>query len=378
MYLLDRYLLKQFLQVFVICFISLMGLYTVIDAFGNLEEFLSYSSKQGTSLLSLIGAYYGPRTLTFFDRTSGILTLIATMFTVAWFQRYNELTAIMASGVPKWRIIRPLVVAVAVIAVVAAANREFVIPTVRDLLSRNAQDLAGDNGKRLEPRFDKLTDIFLRGKATFANQERIQDPAFRLPPALDRYGNQLTAENAYYKSPEGDRPGGYLFQNIKTPREIAKKASLSLGDRKILFTPLDNPWLQADQCFVASDVSFDQLAGASTWQQYSSTPELISALHNPSLDFGADARVTVHSRMVQPLLDVTLLFLGLPLVLAREHRNVFLAIGLCVALVVAFFLIVLLFQYLGSSYLISPSLAAWCPLMIFVPMAVGMSEPLRQ
>ena len=30
-----------------------------------------------------------------------------------------------------------------------------------------------------------------------------------------------------------------------------------------------------------------------------------------------DVRVTVHSRVVQPILDVTLLFLGLPLVVAR-------------------------------------------------------------
>jgi lipopolysaccharide export system permease protein len=376
MLILDRYLLRQFLQVFVICFISLMGLYTVIDAFGNLEEFLSYAPKQG-GLLRVLAEYYGYRSLTFFDRTSGILTLIAAMFTVAWFQRHNELTAIMASGIPKWRIIRPVVIAVALVSVFAAANRELVIPTVRDKFSRNAQDLAGDMGKRLEPRFDKLTDIFLRGRVTFANQQRIADPAFRLPPTLDRFGNQLTAENAYYKPPQDGRPGGYLFQNVKSPRDIAKKPSLSINDHKIIFTPLDNPWLQADQCFVASDVDFDQLAGASAWQQFSSTPELITALHNPSLDFGADVRVAVHSRLVQPVLDVTLLFLGLPLVLSRENRNVFLAIGLCVAVVMAFLLIVLLFQYLGSSYLISPSLAAWCPLMIFVPMAVAMSEPLR-
>ena len=67
---------------------------------------------------------------------------------------------------------------------------------------------------------------------------------------------------------------------------------------------------------------------------------------------------------------------GLPLLLRCGNRNLFLAIGLCVGLVVAFYLVVLGFQYLGSNYLISPTLAAWCPVMIFVPMAVYMSDPL--
>ena len=78
--------------------------------------------------------------------------------------------------------------------------------------------------------------------------------------------------------------------------------------------------------------------------------------------------------MVQPLLDITLLFLGLPLVVRKDTRNVFIAIGLCGAVVSAFTLIVLAFQHLGSILVIPPALAAWAPLMIFVPVAVGMAH----
>ena len=46
------------------------------------------------------------------------------------------------------------------------------------------------------------------------------------------------------------------------------------------------------------------------------------------------------ARIVRPLLDITLLFLGLPLVVTRESRNVFLAIGMCIALSTAFMLVV--------------------------------------
>ena len=109
-----------------------------------------------------------------------------------------------------------------------------------------------------------------------------------------------------------------------------------------------------------------------------SLPELVAGLRNPSLRLGADVRVAIHARIVQPFLDITLLFLGLPLMLSRYNRNLFVAIGLCVVVVVGFYVVVLACQWLGSSYLVSPALGAWLPLIIFVPTAMAMSQPLRE
>jgi lipopolysaccharide export system permease protein len=169
-----------------------------------------------------------------------------------------------------------------------------------------------------------------------------------------------------------------LFQKVEHPQGLNQVTSLSLGDRPVLLTPRDFEWLKPDECFVASNVSFDQLAGGSAWRQLSSTAELIWGLHNRSLDFGVDERLAIHTRIMQPLLNVTLLFLGLPLVLSRSNRNVFWAVGLCIALVVAFMLVQFTCQYLGRSYWVEPALAAWLPAMIFVPCAVALSHPFRE
>ena len=77
---------------------------------------------------------------------------------------------------------------------------------------------------------------------------------------------------------------------------------------------------------------------------------------------------------MQPLLDITLLFLGLPLVLTRESRNVFFAIGLCMVVVAVFTVLVMAFQHLGAISSINPALSVWAPLMLAVPLAVGMSQ----
>jgi len=374
MQIIDRYLLGQFLRTFVICYLSLAGLYIVFDAFTHLEEFFRCAEKTG-GLFSLMGSYYGYRAILFFDRTSGLLVLVAAMFTVSWIQRHNELTALQAAGVSRLRVAAPIIVAAVAIALLSAANRELILPRCRDELVRRPANLLGNHGEELDAVYDRQTNVLFRGKATYGDRQRIESPNFIMPDTLNQYGPRLVAENAFYRSPEGERPGGYLLEGVQEPSALAHRPSLRLGDRPVLITPCDAPdWLQESQAFLVSEMTFEQLTGGRALRQFSSTAQMIAGLRNRSLDFGADIRVAIHTRLINPLLDLTLLFLGLPLVLSRQSRNVFAAIGLCVGIVAVYLLVIIGCQRLGSIYLIDPALAAWLPLMIFVPPAVGMSE----
>ena len=366
----DRYVLRVFIRVLAICFFSLTGLFIVIDLFGNLEEFISYAERQG-SLFAVVAEYYGARILSFFDRTSALLALVAAIFTITWFQRTNELTAIMAAGISKARAIRILIFAAIFVAILGAVNREIGLPRVRDKLTRNAQDWLGENAKRLTAKRDHRTNVLLGGKETIAADREIVQPIFRLPGELAPLGRQLVATKATYYPASQDHPSGYLLSGVTQPDDIDQQPSCpqSEDSQPIVMTSQDCSWLQAGECFVVSDVTFDHLAADRAWQQYSSTPQLIRALRNPSLDYGADTRVAVHRRFVQPILDVTLLFLGLPLVLSRSHRNLFLAAGKCLLLVGLFFIVSLACQALGNTVVLSPAAAAWLPLLIFPPPA---------
>lgn len=374
MTIIDRYLLRQFVQVYVICWISLTGLYIVFDAFSNLDEFMRYSEK-GDSLLALMGSFYAYRSIFFFDRTSAILAMTSAMFTVTWIQRHNELTALMAAGISRRRIVVPVIAAAVTISVLAALSRELVMPGIRSELSRDAKDLKGDLPQPIRSRYDNLTDILFEGQFAVTATEQIHRPSFRLPESIDGEGRRLMAEDCFYQGARGARPAGYWFRGVTHPLDLLKSPSLELHGRPIVITPASEPrWLQPDECFVVSELSFEQLMGGRGWRQFSSTPALVAGLRNRSLDFGADVRVAIHSRVVQPFLDVTLLFLGLPLVLSRENRNMFMAVGLCLALVAGFMTVVLACQYLGTSLLISPALASWLPLMVFAPAAVAMYD----
>ena len=117
-------------------------------------------------------------------------------------------------------------------------------------------------------------------------------------------------------------------------------------------------------------MDFDQLSPASGPGQLASTAELIRGRRNASLDYGADTRVEIHSRIVKPLLDITLLFLGLPLVVTRQNCNVFLCDGAVHGRHRAVLGFCLVLAYVGGPGP-CPPLGAWMPLMVLFPWPSG-------
>lgn len=377
MFILPRYLLRQFLQIFVICFISLIGLYIVIDAFGHLDSFSSYAEKEG-NLLGVIARYYAYHSLAFFDGTSGLLAMISAMFSVAWLARHQELTAMMAAGISKFRIVKPLLIAAAGVSLLGVFNRELVIPRVRDELTRTTKDLGGGATRDLEPRLDGDSNILLGGQSVILAERRIVKPAFiLLGDDLRGYGNQLAADNGYYEDATPDHPAGFRLVGLSQPKPSSALPSISLKDRLVIIAPRTAPWLAPDELFVATRVEFQLMASGSRWGAYATMPELIAELKNPSGNSGADIRVAIHTRIIQFFMDGTLVMLGLPVMLSRRARNAYVSIGLCLLVATLFMLTALACQSLGSVNMLRPSLAAWLPLMVFAPIAAALSGSFR-
>src|SRR3954469_4555492 len=375
--IIDRYMLRQFVQVLIICLLSLIGLYIVIDAFSHLDHFIDYAGKHG-SLVKIMGTYYAYRGIAFFDRTSGVLTLIAVMFTVTWIQRHQEMTALLAAGITRTRVLRPVLMAAVCVSLAAAANRELVMPSIREHLATDSRNIGGEQLLEMQSRFDSETDILIGGSKIVRAESKIVGPAFVLPRQFDQFGKQLIAKEAIYLSATPDRPSGFLLSGVTSPKGLLKSPWLLQDNKPIIMTPIGANWLERDQIFVASGVSFEFLSAGGNWIDFASTQEMIQQLRSPSLDLGADVRFAIHSRFLQPILDTTLLFLGLPFVVTRTNRNPFISLGLCLVVVMVFMLINLGCKQLGTNGLLTPALAAWLPLMIFAPIAAAASDTLSQ
>lgn len=374
----DRYLLRQFLWLFCIFFCSFTGLYVIADSVNNMEELGRYAEENGGYLATMF-AYYGCRSLAFFDQVAAILVLITALFTIAAFRRHNEMTALMAAGLRKSRIVRSVIIASVVMCLLATINREVFIPSMIDNLSFNAQDLSGTTIRKVTPRYDNETRVFVMAEGAKIRDKVLVEPTFHMPTgALQRYGRQVSAESADLLPADDQHPAGYLLHQVEEVDKLVGKPTLHLGEKPVLYTPHDQAWLESDQAFLATGVDIDRLTGGTHWRQYASVFQLIEGMNNASNDYGADIRTEIHGRLVRPFLDVTLLFLGLPMVLNRNGRNMLLSVGNCILLVILFLVVVMGFEYLGGQLSMTPALAAWCPLLIFIPVAAMLAQPLLE
>jgi lipopolysaccharide export system permease protein len=374
--LIDRYIFRTFLKVMLIAFVSLAGLYIVIDAMSNLDELLAFAKTQSGGIARVLVEYYGPRSLVLFDQLAGLLAMASAMLAVTLLQRHQELTALMAAGVSKIRTARPLLVGAVLVSFLGVLNREQLLPRLRDRLAYNAQDLSGQMGRRLHACYDNHSLILFSGAKAFAREQRIEQPVFRLPGEFSLWGKKIEGREAFFVAATAEHPAGYLVRGTTAPQNLAELPSLSLDNAAVLLSPQDHPWLQADECFVVSGLMFQTLVRNTAVRNYFSTPELLAGLRNKSLNYGRDVQVIVHGRFLQPLLDFTLFFLGIPLVLTRENRNIFVAAGLCLGIVTAFMVVTISSQAAGAHYMLAPPLAAWLPLVVFGPVAFSMARPL--
>src|SRR5262249_61494940 len=129
MKLLDRLLIRNYLKAYLVCLVSLLSLYIVVDLFTNLESF-SEEHKGLQPILEHIGIHYGYRVSKIFDLLSEAIVLMAAAFTVAWIQRNNELVPLLSAGVSTRRVVRPILLTAFLTLGLTWVNQELVIPRI--------------------------------------------------------------------------------------------------------------------------------------------------------------------------------------------------------------------------------------------------------
>ena len=208
MRVIDRYVFFLFLRVFIICCTCLAGMYVVGDFVENLNEFIDAAAQYG-GMLQVMARYYAGRIPWFLDMIARVAALVAGVFAVTWLQRNNEMTALMAAGISRWRIIKPLVFGVVMVTVIQVINREVIIPHFREELSQSIRDWSGNKASPMSPQFDYMTDILLDGQEAIARDQRIVKPAFRLPMTMAYFSSELNADYAVRRPATPDHPSGY-------------------------------------------------------------------------------------------------------------------------------------------------------------------------
>lgn len=377
MSIVDRYLSAVFLKTFLVCFLSFAGLFTVVHLFSNLDELNAIAKKVGWQ--EVFSEFYLPRVADLYDKSAAIITLIAAVFAVSLLQRRREMTAIEAAGLTKQRILRPIFILAAIIIGLTIANREILIPNFKQQLARTPQSW-GEAGQTKMSIYTDSNNISVRGDHFMLADHRVTNIEIELPSGILATATPpLRARSGFLREATQWRPAGFLLDKVTS--NIANVKTIEPADEssRFVFLPNDTAWLSPDQIFVRCDFSPDQIAYGDKLANYHSTSEMIAAAAKPKRWFTRGQYVGIHSRIVRPILDFTLLLLGLPLVIGGIERNVFVSAGRCFGIVGLVYLVSTVCHSLGTSSLIRPAaLAVWAPILLFVPAAIVAMRGLKR
>ncbi|HET6323069.1 MAG TPA: LptF/LptG family permease [Planctomycetaceae bacterium] len=352
----DRYLIVRYLQVFVILYVSMFGLFVVIDGFSNLDEFQDHA-KSAVDLILLMSSYYANQSTQFLDMCGPILTVVDAMVVFALLVRNSELHPILAAGVPAWRLLVPITLSTALVNGLMCVNQELLIPRLAGVLSPG-RDALFKGAIEIEPLTDPSSGIYINGQELSLNPQLIKNAEFVLPaPEIALAPTSIRAGQALYMHGTANHAAGWLLKNVDKP--FARLALTAEGGQHV--KALEG---EPKDIFIVSDLPFDQLFNRLQSSKLLSTAELVYRLRSPA--FGqATARIaqTLHARLVRPLANLLAMLVSIPLILRKESRGLIANMAIACGVLAALLGISEGSAFCGQSGMLMPELSAWLPVI---------------
>ena len=370
--LFDRYLLWRYWHAYLITFIALMGLFVIIDAFSNVDEFTRDGAKTSQVLLNLV-QYYSYRGCVFFCAVGGVVTSLASMMVLGTLVKHGELNPVLSAGITTYRIARPMLVGALTINLLLIADQELIIPAIAHELQLRPGQNAGTHLERIQPAHDYSSRILIHGGRSNVAGRKIVDAEFILPaPQILTQVQTVRAAEATYER-DFLHPENSAWRLHGATPTFDQLQLTSTGKQKIL--PGDAP----DQMLIRTVIGFDQVASGQKIFEFLSTTDLVQRVRTPA--YGSNSSQTlgllIHGRFTKPILNMLMVLLLIPIVVRKESRSLVANLGL--ATLAASFILgsTFAFSYLGMARLIPLDLSGWGPVMLCGGLAAWFSGIVR-
>ncbi|MDD2852103.1 MAG: LPS export ABC transporter permease LptG [Desulfuromonadaceae bacterium] len=346
MSIIDRYISKVWLRMFLLCLSGFVALYLVIDLIEKMPRFLRAGGAAGDILVYFLWKF--PEMI---SRTATFSILMATLLTLGVLSRDSEIIALRSCGVSLLRISVPLLGLGFVASIVLLVNAELVLP---HSYSRTEMIDRIKIKKKGEQITFKRNNIWFRSKESIL-QARVFDPKERALGGVIVWGvdssmnpvSRIDAETALY----GDgswtlksavvkkfQSAGYMSSSVKTmPLEL----DLKIEDLQVLDNDADNMSIHA-----LNEYAMNLKRGGYQAYRY----------------------VTLmHSKIASPFAALIMVLLGIPFAL-RNNRSGGIAkgIGASVGIGFAFFVVNAVLLSYGRSGVLVPVVAAWGANILFM------------
>lgn len=367
---LDRYIVKQFLQNYVILGLILGGLYLLVDLIIDLDEFLKagrehaddYGGVLGGTLWVLVD-YYGPIMLLIFTAMSGLLVVAAMGFTVAQLQRNRELTAILASGVSLYRVAAPVLVVGFALNLLVLPIQELAVPPLAGKLVRSKSQVGQATLNTQPVHYAKDESGALISASSFeADKSLLKDVRIIERDDTGRQLRLIRADAASWSEAEGawQLESGRAF--VPGGPSVAGADGLS-GEAVSRYATKMSPEVLINR-------------QAALFMRLQSMRKLQELSGNEALTLQQRGKVTqiMWSRFTSLILGVLILLMGLPFFLTRVPGNMLVNAAKAAGITVGAWSAGLVLVQVGG---MNPVTAALLPVILFGPVAVWLITTIK-
>lgn len=373
MTLLDRYVLREWLKVFLMTLVALVALLLIVRIFTDMPGFMRWDSDTGVVL-----GYFALQIPAYLPVVLPVALLISVLFILGHLHRNHELTAMRAAGLSIFRITRTLWAGGGVLSLLLFALNATLVP----LATENAQLLA----ETAEFDFHSRRTPGVAGA----------DAASGAVKAEARAGTQFYINNSAHRiwsisrfsGYTGRGYGMYVYQNDARGRPV--EAWLArygyFDDARGHWVLEDGRHLQynAEENKIVAEPAFKRLALPGLTER----PRVMLALNKKPRDLSireirsvldhaggertarmAAYAVQYHYVLASPFCCLVVIGLAIPFAVSGVRVNPMVGVSKSLVLFALYYLLSNVFAILGTQQHLEPMLAAWLPNLFMLAFA---------
>ena len=352
MTILQRYVGREFLKIFALCFCGLLATYVLVDFFQRIDLFLNYPTPVRWKLL-----YFALKMPLFVFHITPVSLLVALLVTLGILSRNREITAAKCGGVTLMHLCLPLVLAGALASLLVFLTNEFLVPAA----TRQAQAVLD---VRIKNR--PMRSIFRQNRIWFYGERQ----TIINVQLLDPVEQSLEGVTLY----RFDRSGTRLIQRIDARSARYRRGRWELSTVTIRTFRADGairtrslPRHALRRTEKPADIS--QYRERPEEMNFRSLAEYVRKLRRSGFNPAAYV-VDLHAKLALPLVSLVVALLAIPFGFrAGPGGGVVASLGASITLGLAYWIVISIGISLGHAGKLPPPLAAWLPNAFFMSLA---------
>jgi LPS export ABC transporter permease LptG/LPS export ABC transporter permease LptF len=352
--ILDEYVVREFLFMFVLAlfgFVMLMLVFTFFELIGDILR--------NRTPLSIVGEYLINLTPSMLYQIAPLAVLVSVLVTFGVLNRNSEIIAMKATGISIYRLVVPVVGIAAILAVSLFLFDDSYLPqanrrqeALRNIIKgRPAQTVLHPEQRWIfgQPNAGEPGRIFYYQFFDPVKQEFANLSVFEFDPSTFAITRRIFASRVYWDS---DR-GTWSFQN-GWERDIQGENSTAYRE----FTQTTFAELHEDPGYFTKEEKQSQEMNFGELERY------ISALRQSGFDT-MRLRVALWHKLADPLVAIVMAGLAIPFALSMGKRGSLTGIAVAIGVALTYFVADSLFRALGNVNYLPAAIAAWSPLVLF-------------